>query len=131
MGVGGYGSRKYSALEGYGNQYWPIHSSILVWRTPLSEKPGRPQSTESQRVGNDQNDPLCIDPRLFFACASSASVRVEPEVGAAACVTGTLVAPSIQGDGLPYPQELCPYQSLLFKCLVTSDRKASLASLSP
>ena len=33
-GVGGYGSRKYSALEGYGNQYWPIHSNILPWRNP-------------------------------------------------------------------------------------------------
>ena len=45
-GVGGLGSRKYSALEGYGNQYWPIHSSILAWRThSLREKPGRPQST--------------------------------------------------------------------------------------
>ena len=44
--VGGEGSRKYSALEGDGNQYWPIHSSIVAWRTPtLTEKPGRPQST--------------------------------------------------------------------------------------
>ena len=33
-GVGGEGSRKYSALEGDGNQYWPVHSSILAWRTP-------------------------------------------------------------------------------------------------
>ena len=33
-GVGGEGSRKYSALEGYGNQYWPVHSRILAWRTP-------------------------------------------------------------------------------------------------
>ena len=32
-GVGGQGSRKYSALEGYGNKYWPIRSSILAWRT--------------------------------------------------------------------------------------------------
>ena len=43
--------RKYSALEGYGNQYWPIHSSMLAWRTTLlTEKPGRPQSTGSPRV---------------------------------------------------------------------------------
>ena len=33
-GVGSYGSRKYSALGGYGNQYWPVRSSILAWRTP-------------------------------------------------------------------------------------------------
>ena len=37
-GLGGQGSRKYSALEGYGNQYWPISSSILAWRTPLPDK---------------------------------------------------------------------------------------------
>ena len=49
-GVGGQGSRKYSALEGYGNQYWPVRSSIIDWRKPLTEKPGRPQSTGSQRV---------------------------------------------------------------------------------
>ena len=40
--------------KGYGNQYWPICSSILAWRTPsLTEKPGRPQSTGSQRAGHD------------------------------------------------------------------------------
>ena len=29
------------------------HSSILVWRFPWTEEPGRLQSTESQRVGHD------------------------------------------------------------------------------
>ena len=29
------------------------HSSILVWRIPWREKPGRPQSWGSQRVGHD------------------------------------------------------------------------------
>ena len=29
-GVGSYGSKKYSALEGDGNQYWPICCSILA-----------------------------------------------------------------------------------------------------
>ena len=29
------------------------HSSILVWRIPWTEEPGRPQSMESQRVGHD------------------------------------------------------------------------------
>ena len=37
-GVGGEGSKKYSTLEGYGNQYWPICSSILAWRTPLPDR---------------------------------------------------------------------------------------------
>ena len=27
-----------SALEGYGSQYWPIHSSVLAWRTPFPDK---------------------------------------------------------------------------------------------
>ena len=31
-----------STLEGYSNQYWSIHSSILAWRTPQTEKAGRP-----------------------------------------------------------------------------------------
>ena len=30
-----------------------IHSSILAWRIPWMEKPGRLQSTGSQRVGHD------------------------------------------------------------------------------
>ena len=46
--VDGQGSMKYIVLEGYGNQYWPIHSSILAWSIPLTEKPARPQSTGSQ-----------------------------------------------------------------------------------
>ena len=29
------------------------HSSILVWRIPWTEEPGRLQSTGSQRVGHD------------------------------------------------------------------------------
>ena len=29
------------------------HSSILAWRIPWTEEPGRPQSTGSQRVGHD------------------------------------------------------------------------------
>ena len=70
-GVGGWGSRKYSALEGYGNQYWLIRSSILAWINPsLAEKLGRPQSTGLQRVGHDQSDPGCIGTRLFWLVAA-------------------------------------------------------------
>ena len=29
------------------------HSSILAWKTPWTEEPGRLQSMESQRVGHD------------------------------------------------------------------------------
>ena len=65
-GVGRLGSSRYSALEGYDNQYWPVHSSILAWKTPMTENPGRPQSTESQRAEHDRSDPVCIDAKLFF-----------------------------------------------------------------
>ena len=60
----------YSALEGYGNQYWPICSSILAWRISLTEKPDRPQSTGSQRAGRYQSDPACIDARHFLPVAA-------------------------------------------------------------
>ena len=35
------------------------HSSILAWRIPCMEKPGRLQSMGSQRVGHDSRDLVC------------------------------------------------------------------------
>ena len=58
-------------------------------------------------------------------------MRVDGEGAAAAWLAGTLVAPSVQGHGLPPPQELRPSQSLFVEPLVAGDQKASLASLSP
>ena len=49
---------------------------------------------------------------FFFACGSSAPVKVKCEGGAAAWVTGTLAVPSVQGHGLFQLQGLWPYQSL-------------------
>ena len=47
-------------------QYTPI---FLPGDPPfLTEKPGRPQSTGSQRVRRYRSDPARIDPRLFFFC---------------------------------------------------------------
>ena len=60
-----YGSRKYSALEGYDNnigQYAPV---FLPGEPPLTQKPGRPQSTGLQRVGRDLSDPVHINARFF------------------------------------------------------------------
>ena len=117
-GVGGQGSRKYSAVEGYGNQYWPTHSSIVAWRTPLPEREAW-QATV-YRVAKSQtllSDPAHIDTRLFFACGSTALVRVERESGTAAWLEGTLPAPSVQGQRLPLPQELWSYQSLFLNLL--------------
>ena len=36
------------------------HSSILAWRIPWTEKPGRLQSIGSQRVGHDRSDLACV-----------------------------------------------------------------------
>ena len=84
---------------------------------PLTEKPGRPQSTGLQRVRQDQNDPVHIDVRGFFACGSSAPVKVEREGSTAAWLASTLVSPSVQGHGLPLLQELWSYESLFSSLL--------------
>ena len=55
--------------------------------------------------------------RLFFACGSSALVRVEYEGGTAAWLAGILVVLSVQGHGLPPLQELWPYKSLFLSLL--------------
>ena len=67
--------------------------------------------------------------KTFFACGSSAPVRVEHEGDATVWLAGTLAAPSVQGHRLPPLQELWPYQSF-FEPLVVGNQKASLASLS-
>ena len=63
----------------------------------LTEKPGRPQSTGSQRVRHYRSDPAYVNARHFLACGSSASLRVEHVGGTAAWLAGTLVVPNVQG----------------------------------
>ena len=46
-GVGSEGSRTCSALEGDGNQHWPIHSSVLAWRTLLPDREAWPATVYS------------------------------------------------------------------------------------
>ena len=129
LGLRGSGSTRYSGelvARAEGNivlwkgmatsigQYAPV--SLPGEAPSLTEKPGRPQSTGMQRVGHDQNNPEGIEAR-FFACGSSAPVRVGHEGGAAAWLAGTLAEPSVQGQGLPPPQELWPCQSLFSSLL--------------
>ena len=52
-----------------------------------------------------------------MVCGSSVPVRVEHEGGTAAWLKGTLAVPTVQGHGLPPPQELWPYQSLFLSLL--------------
>ena len=67
----GVGSRKYSALEGYGYQCWPICSSIHAWRQPLPLPPNREawQATV-YRVTQSLTQPKwpCVHRQGFFCC---------------------------------------------------------------
>ena len=84
-------------------QYAPV---FLPGEPPsLTEKPGRPQSTGSQSQTLPKQ-PYTHRCKMFFACGSSAPVRVECEGGAAAWLAGALAAPSVQGHGLLLLQEL-------------------------
>ena len=66
----------------------------------------------------------CARRRLtFFACGSSALVRIEREGGAATWLAEILAAPSVQGHGVPSPQELWPHQSLLLSLLKLAIRR--------
>ena len=76
LGRRGSGSTSYSgelAARAAGNivlrrVWWPVLANTLqyvAWRNPLTDKPGRPQSTRLQRVGHDQSDPTHIDTRLL------------------------------------------------------------------
>ena len=81
-----------------------------------------------QKVRHYRCNPVHIETRFFFACGSSAPVRVEREGDAAAWLAGTLLVPILQGPGLPLLQVLWPYQSF-FEPLVAGDQKTFLASL--
>ena len=43
-----------------------IHSSILVWKTPWTEEPGRLQSMRSQRVRHDRATSLSFSPSCLI-----------------------------------------------------------------
>ena len=79
-------------------QYAPV---FLPGEPPsLTEKPGRPVYRVA-KARQDQSDPVHINTRLYyyyFACDSSAPVRVECEGGATAWLVGTLAVPSMQGQ---------------------------------
>ena len=61
------GQQEICALEGYGNQYLPICSSILAWRTPLTEKPDSPQG---RKESDTTEGTLHTDARLFLPVAA-------------------------------------------------------------
>ena len=93
------------------------------------EKPDRPQSTGSQRVGHNRSDPPCIDARLFLPVADLPqrewSVNVAQMLGSWATSgakrAGTQTASTA---GVMAPAKF------VFEPLVAGDQKASLALVS-
>ena len=65
-------------------------------------KPGRPQST-GRKESTRPKQPFIHRQETFFACGSSAPVRVEREGDTADWLSGTLMGPRVQGHGLPLP----------------------------
>ena len=108
-------------------QYTPV---FLPGETPsLTEKPGRPQSTGSQRVSQDRSEPAFINTRLFFsfACGSSVPVRVEHEGGAAAWLAG---GANCSGPQTTFMAGVMALSESFFESVVAGNQKTSLASLS-
>ena len=52
-----------------------IYSSILAWKIPWTEEPGRLQSTGSQRVRHNRATSLSLSPSLHNTCPSSVWLR--------------------------------------------------------
>ena len=51
-----------------------VHSGILAWRIPWTEKPGVLQSVGSQRVGHDGSD-LAAAAALRYSCLENSMDR--------------------------------------------------------
>ena len=87
MGGRGSGSTRFSgelaaraagntgALEGYGNQYWPICSSLLAWRTPLLDREGG-HHLQGYKESDTTEAPCVHRHKAFFVCGSSAPVEL-------------------------------------------------------
>ena len=99
-------------------------SVFLPGEPPLWQRSLAGHSLQGCKESDDRSDPACIDARFYFACGSSAPVRVKCEGGLAAWLVGILAAPSVQRQGLPPTQELWPsvqFSSVAQSCLTLCD----------
>ena len=101
-----------------------LQCSFLENPPSLTEKPGRPQSTGSRRVGHNWSNPVHIETRLF-SCVTPAPVRFKREGGPAARLVGTLAVPSAQTRTVSALRVMIQSESFF------GSQKASLARLSP
>ena len=56
------------------------HSSILAWKIPWTEEPGRLQSVGSQRVKTRLSDFTSLHFRLYAACLAPLSSTISPSL---------------------------------------------------
>ena len=100
---------KYSALEGYGNKYWPICSSVLAYRNIFPDREAY-QATV-YRVKKSQT--LLLRPcmhrhKTFFTSGSSAPGKVDLEGDSTSWLVGILAVSSVQPHGLPLHRSYGP-----------------------
>ena len=96
-------------------QYGPV---FLPGEPPLWQRSLESHSLQGRKESDTMKRPRTYRRKtFFFSCGSSAPVQVEREGGATAWLVQILAAPSVQGHGLPPPQQLRPYQSLFSSLL--------------
>jgi len=128
-GVGSWGSRKYRALEDYGNQYWPVRSSIPAWRTPSLIESWQATVYRVAKVWTLLKQPYVHRHKTLFF-----SVSPLPQWDLSVKVAQLL------GLWGPWQRQVCrdclcckSYSPIwvFFQASCNGDQKTSLASLSP
>ena len=95
----------------------------------LTEKPVRPQSTQSQRVGHYQSNPASIDTRLFLPVAALPQCELSMKVVQLLGLRGPWHR-QVCRDTTASAAEVMALSESFFEPLVAGDQKASLAKVS-
>ena len=87
------------------------HSSILAWRIPWTEEPGRLQATGSQRVGHGERLTLSLSrysaPLLLMLPLSRFTCDGPAQGWVAITLTGTAAGPPVGPSVLSGPGHIC------------------------
>ena len=115
-------------MEACIGQYAPV---FLPGELPsLTEKPGRPQSTGSQRVGHDQSYPVCTGARLFSGLWQFCPRESWAGRWCSCLACGGPGGAKCAGTQTASTAGVMALSQSFFKPLVAGDQKASLASFS-
>ena len=142
LGRRGSGSTRYSGgwqrgqqeicCSWYGNQCWPISSSILAWRTPLWQRYLAGHLYRVTKSWTRRNDPVHIDPRQFLLMAALPQWRLSVKVVQLLGLWGPWQRQECRDMDLLCRRSHAPAEGLFFlERLVARGQKASLAGLSP